>query len=114
MPGSKSFVEKIKERFFGEKTADYVPQSRELSPEIDRIIVYESRRGVWNEPRNMAVYLSRRLRLDSLSVIGSHYNLAKYSSVSSVVYRMDKWIKKDTRLYKTMLFPIDNVTKSHE
>ena len=37
MLGSKSFMKKIKERFFGDKTEDYVPQSRELAPEIGKI-----------------------------------------------------------------------------
>jgi len=125
--GSKSFIEKIKERFFGDKTVDYVPQSRELAPEINKIketvcafygidttVLHGSRRGVWNEPRNMAVYLSRRLRNDSLSLIGSHFNFTKFSSVSSAVDRMDKLISKDSALRKKMLNLINAITKSQE
>ena len=37
---------------------------------IDEADLLRSRRGVLNEPRNVAVYLTRRLRGDSLKVIG--------------------------------------------
>ena len=127
MLGSKSFVDKIKERFFGEKTEDYVPQSKELAPEVEKIkkivcafygvdetVLYSSLRGVMNEPRNMTIYLTRRLRTDSLTVIGSHFNFLKYSSVSSTVDRMTRLIKKDSSLSKRMKKLVTSITKSQE
>jgi hypothetical protein len=47
-----------------------------------------SQRGSFNEPRNMAIYLTRRLRGDGLKQIGEQFQVKKYSSVSSVIERM--------------------------
>ena len=70
--GSKSFVDKIKELFFADKKHEEVPESRYLAPDIDKIIeevckfynvnkevLFSSRRGLFNEPRNVAIYLTK-------------------------------------------------------
>ena len=109
--GSKGFVHRIKERFYSDKTDDEVPQSKELDPEVGQIQkvvekfygiskkeLLSSRRGVFNEPRNMAIYLTRQLRGDTLKQIGLDFKIIKYSSVSSSIERTKKWIAADRKL----------------
>src|SRR3972149_627346 len=60
----------------------------------------KAKRGRFNEPRSMAIYLARMLRKDSLTDIGSEFNLSGYSSVSSVLQGIAKQILKDRRLQK--------------
>lgn len=111
--GSKEFLNLIKEKFFSKKLDDEIPQSKELAPDVDRIKklicqTYQikeeelliSRRGVFNEPRNVAIYLTRQLTGDSLKQIGEHYRMKKYSSASSVVERMKSMMVVDRKLRK--------------
>lgn len=113
MLGSADFITKVKEKFFLEKINDEVPQSQELAPDphqiqkivceyysIDQGKLFSSRRGAFNEPRNIAIYLTRRLRGDSLKEIGVHFQLKKYSSVSSIIERTNEAIVKDQKLKK--------------
>jgi hypothetical protein len=71
--GSKGFVQRIRGRFYAGKTDEEVPQSKELAPEVGQIQkavekfygisqkdLLSSRRRVYNEPRNMALYLTRQ------------------------------------------------------
>ncbi|MGD8974695.1 MAG: transposase [Desulfobacterales bacterium] len=125
--GSADFVQRIKNKFFTQKTNSEVPQSRELAPEpyqiilavCDRYGVDEkelliSKRGVFNEPRNMAIYLMRRLRGDSLEIIGQQFHIKKYSSVSSVVERMKAALAKNRRLQSNLEQLISSLSKSQE
>jgi len=77
MLGSESFVNRMKETFFHKKRHDEIPESRKLAPEAEKIkkticnaygieesSLFSSRRGVLNEPRNVAIFLLRRLRAD--------------------------------------------------
>jgi hypothetical protein len=99
--GSKDFLDWVKASFFSAKRHKEVPDSRNLSPDAERIKeevcrrygvamdeVHRSRRGVSNEPRNVAIYLLRTLRGDNLEEIGREFNMTRFSSVSSVVERM--------------------------
>jgi chromosomal replication initiation ATPase DnaA len=109
--GSKSFIEKVKARFFTEDPDDEIPESKVLAPDIEMIkkivveeygidknVLLKSKRGTFNEPRNVAIYLTRILRFDTLSEIGSYFNLKKYSTVSSVTEQMKKLVKTDRKL----------------
>ena len=111
MLGSETFVSRMKETFFRSKKHEEVPASRSLAPEVEEIkeavcIVYGakkdmllfSRRGVFNEPRNVAMYLIRRLRGDTLEDIGRGFNISKYSSVSSAIEKIRKEILINGRL----------------
>ena len=64
------FINKIKEKFFEKEIHEEIPTSKSLAPDVDRIIrevckLYDintnglliSRRGYFNEPRNVAIYL---------------------------------------------------------
>ena len=117
----------IKEKFFLQKVDDEIPQSKELAPDVDRIKkvvcgyyridendLLQSRRGFFHEPRNVAIYLTRRLRGDSLKQIGEQYRMNKYSSVSSVIERMKVLIAQDRRLKKKIKNLISAISKSQE
>jgi len=111
MLGSESFINKMKERFFHKKRHDEIPESRRLALEAEKIkkticnaygieesSLLSSRRGVLNEPRNVAIFLLRRLRGDKLNDIGRQFGISKYSSVSSVIEKMKREISADRRL----------------
>jgi hypothetical protein len=111
MMGSDHFINRVKEKFFHKKRHDEIPQSRRLAPEAKKIkkavckaygieesSLLSSRRGVRNEPRNVAIFLIRQLRAEKLEEIGRQFGITKYSSVSSVIEKMKKEISADRRL----------------
>lgn len=55
-------------------------------------------RGMLNEPRDVAIYLIRTMRLEPLQHIGTIFHLNRYSSVSSVVDREKIRILKDRKI----------------
>ena len=67
-----------------------------LTVEKDTLLF--SRRGVFNEPRNVALYLARRLRGERLEDIGRGFNISKYSSVSSAIEKTRRELLINGRL----------------
>ena len=125
--GSNSFVEKIKELFFTDKKHEEVPESRYLAPDIEEIIeavckfynvnkdvLFSSRRGLFNEPRNVAIYLIRRLRGGTLKEAGKIFGIEKNSTVSSVVERLKLEIERNKNLNKRIGILRAKLTKSQE
>jgi REP-associated tyrosine transposase len=119
--GSKSFVERIKERYFTLKNFEEIPETKRLAPDVDKIKfyvcrvykikedeLYVTRRGIFNEPRNVAIYLMRRLRNDTLKEVGKQFGIKKYSTVSSIVERIKFMLKNDRGLKKR----VENLTES--
>lgn len=53
---------------------------------------------MFNEPRNVAIYLCRLLRGDLLDELGRDFDLKRYSSVSTVMERTKVQISKDRKL----------------
>ena len=111
MLGSEDFINRVKERFFRKRRHDEIPESRRLAPGPEKIkkaickaygikksSLLSSRRGVLNEPRNVAIFLMRRLRGEKLEEIGRQFGIAKYSSVSSAIEKMKREISVDRRL----------------
>jgi putative transposase len=109
--GSKDFLDWVKGSFFFGKRHKEAPDSKNLSPDAERIKgeicrryrvamdeLHRSRRGITNEPRNVAIYLLRSLRGDNLEEIGREFNITRFSSVSSVVERMRGKISGDRQL----------------
>ncbi|MHC1727408.1 MAG: transposase [Syntrophobacteraceae bacterium] len=109
--GDESSVERLKALFFEDKTHPQVPDSLALAPEIQRIMravcshyrvdesqLLKSRRGRLNEPRAVAIYLTRVLRRDTFADIGSAFGLRGYSSVGSVLDSMRKRLASDPEL----------------
>ena len=125
--GSKGFIDRIKERFFNPKDFEEIPEARRLAPDTDKIKrvvckaykikeddLYASRRGSFNEPRNIAVYLTRRLRNDTLKEVGGQFNIKKSSSVSSIVERMKSGVKADRGLRMRIEELVEAIIKSQE
>jgi len=111
--GSNDFINWVKERFFVKKENKEVPESVNLAPDVERIKdvvckyydtgkgeLHKCKRGYFNEPRNVAIYLARQLRRDTLDRIGKEFSLQRYSSVSSVLYKMKGLIRKDSCIQK--------------
>ena len=109
--GSERFLKLIKDRYFNKKKHIEVPESRLLAPEKAKIIsavcreykvsisdLQISKRGLLNEPRNVAMYLMRHVRGDRLSAICKEFGLKKDSSVGSIVDRVKKQMIKDKQL----------------
>jgi chromosomal replication initiation ATPase DnaA len=101
----------LRGKFFERKRDAQAPESAELAPDLDAIKkeacsyyrvepskLLKSRRGSFNEPRSMAMYLARILRKDSLMDIGAEFGLSGYSSVSSVLQGIGKQMLKNRRL----------------
>ncbi|UCG66506.1 MAG: transposase [Deltaproteobacteria bacterium] len=106
--GSKKFIDKVKNLFFSDKSHEEIPEAKILAPDPDRILgavsnlynvgmddLVRSRRGYFNEPRNVAIYLTRRLRGDTLKVVGEVFGINKNSTVSSSVDRVKYEMTRD-------------------
>lgn len=125
--GPDSFIDRVKSEYDAGKTDDEIPQARSLVPEKEQIInsvcgyysidtdeLFVSRRGQFNEPRNVAIYLFRRLRRDRLTQICEEFKMQKYSSVSSVIERVKARLAVDKQLKKCVEKISDDVIKSQE
>jgi REP element-mobilizing transposase RayT len=113
--GSQAFVDRIKERYGAGKLNKEVPSSRELTPDTDLIIesvcryynvsqseMFKSQRGKTNQARNAAIYLTRKLRKDTLKEVGARFEIQNERTVRSVVERMRTQLAKDHRLVREM------------
>ena len=109
--GPESFITKIKEKYFFSKTDYEIPESKSLAPSSDDILsvicgyydvsldgLLVSRRGVFNKPRNVAIYLLRNLRGDNLNDIKKIFQINAYSTVSSIIQTVSKLTKFDRKL----------------
>jgi len=125
--GPQSFVDWVKGQYYAVKSDEDVPQAKELAPGADLIIdtvcefynvssdgLYRSRRGDFNEPRNVAIFLTRKLRRDGLREIGGWFRMEKYSSISSIIERMKKRMMKDRGLSRRMDRIAETILKSQE
>ena len=108
--GKEDFVYWVKNRFFERKVHIEVPESRLLAPDKERIQklvcktygitkeeLVKSKRGTFNEPRGVSIYLTRMIRSDGLIDICKDYNLKKYSSASTVVENVKMKLLKDRK-----------------
>jgi len=109
--GGKLFLGWIKETFFEKKREKEVPESVHLAPDLSLIktvvcsyykiqesTLQRGRRGVSNEPRDVAIYLTRLLRKEGLREIGLEFGLSNYSSVSSAVDRVKSLMVNNKKL----------------
>ena len=55
-------------------------------------------RRIENEPRDVAMYLIRFMRLEPLMRVGAGFGLNRYSSVSSAVMRVKTKLRKERKL----------------
>jgi chromosomal replication initiation ATPase DnaA len=122
--GEDGFVERIKRQFFEVKSHTEIPQSKMLAPAIEEIkkrvsktykVSVEhlciSKRGVDNEPRNIALYLARRLTGKKLEEIGKEFNMDNYSTVSSVLCKISREVKTNKALQRRITQIEDRLLK---
>ena len=115
MSYKQAFIDRIKEEYGSEKINKEIPSSRELLPDIKRIIdgvceffgvkdveIIKKRRGKRNDARNATIYLTRKLRLDTFKEIGDHYGIDNDRTVRSVFERMKNRLAEDRDLSRNM------------
>ena len=125
--GSKSFVDKIKSKFFNPNDFEDIPETKMLAPDIDKIryhvckaykieepVLHASRRGYFNEPRNVIIYLTRYLRNDTLKETGTCFGIKKHSTVSSVIDRVQRMMKSNKAFEKRVNDLAKTIIKSQE
>lgn len=109
--GDSNFIDKIKNNFFEQMNHLEVPESKRLAPDMEKIKqtvcdyyyitetqLYQTKRGVFNEPRAMGLHLSRQLRGETLKCVGDHYHIESYSTVSTIIERLKIRLKSDHSL----------------
>ncbi len=109
--GPQEFIDRIKEKYGSVKINREIPASRELLPDTKRIIdevcrfyvvkhaeIMGKQRGKTNEARNVAIYLTRKPRLDTFREIGDQYKIDNDGMVRSVFERMRKRLTADRDL----------------
>lgn len=109
--GAKDFIDEIKQKYYDKTSIKEVPQVKELfldKSQIEKAVcrVYQievdellkSRRGNYNEARNVAIYLTRKYAGASLKDIGFRFGMKSFSSVSSVVMRIQQMMDGDKNL----------------
>ena len=72
-----------------------------------------SRRGVFNKPRNVAIYLLRQIRGDDLNSIKKEFKINAYSTVSSIVQKISRFTKTDGKLGKEVRILKEEIIKGH-
>jgi hypothetical protein len=111
--GGEEFMQRVKERFFPRMQHPEIPESRVLAPDVDAIKeavcnVYgikgkdllRVQRGKANEPRNVAIYLTRELRCGTLEEVSGAFHMSRYSSASSAIRRLKAQMARDQRLQR--------------
>ena len=125
--GPQTFIDRIKEKYGSGKINKEIPSSRELLPDKKRIMdvvcrfygvkdihMIKTRRGERNEARNAAIYLTRKLRLDTYKEIGDQFGIENDRTVRSVFVRMKKTLAEDKKLASRMEKLHDLIIKSQE
>jgi chromosomal replication initiation ATPase DnaA len=123
--GGKQFVKWVKKIFIKDRREREIPDSVYLTPNRSRIKaevcetfqtqesdLLKTRRGVRNEPRDVAIYLIRMLRQEGLRDIGKEFGLGSYSSVSSAIDRVKSQMAKDHRFRLRVKEIMQNIKKS--
>jgi len=108
--GGNEFISFVKEKYYNKKMNKEIPDSYNLSPDTDRIKevvckyynldvkrLCKSKERSFNEPRNVAIYLSRYYRNDTLEQLGKDFSLNRPSSVSSALSSTIKLMAKDPK-----------------
>jgi putative transposase len=109
--GSDRFVGWIRERFSDGRSEKEVLGSKFFLPTIEEVMdavcsVYGTqrealltpKRGVLNEARSLAIYLSRRLTGETLKEIGNRFGRVGYSAVGNTIARVKREERNDREL----------------
>lgn len=113
--GTKEFTDDIRQKYQKKANIKETPQAKELFIDKSRVAkainhVYQvggddllkSRRGSYNEARNVAIYLTRKHTGALLADIGYQFGMNSYSSVSSVILRMQEALSNNKKLRQRM------------
>lgn len=108
--GSNRFIQWVKETFSSRKEDKEVIGAKIFAPDVQKIkdavcrfyrinrtVLNVSKRGVINEARNVAIYLTRLLRKETLNDICQDYSMNRCSSASSVIERVTVRMRKDRK-----------------
>ncbi len=111
--GAEKFINWVKEKYSKDLFEEEIPEIKLLVPSkkkikdsvcqlysVDIRSLYGIHRGVTNEARNVAIYLTRLLRRDSLKEIGKEFKVSNYSSVSSIIEKMKVDLVSNKKLKK--------------
>lgn len=111
--GTGKFKDWVKEKYSTSLFQEEIPETKVLVPSKEKIkdsvckvysvdirSLYGIHRGLTNEARNVAIYLTRLLRRDSLKEIGKEFKIPNYSSVSSIIENMKVNIVSKKKLKK--------------
>jgi putative transposase len=109
--GAKDFIESIRQKHCDKVIKQEMPQAGELVQDksvvedaVRRVYklkvddLLQTKRGSYNESRNVAIYLIRKHTGASLKDIGARYGMNNYSSVGSVILRIKQMMNKDKKL----------------
>jgi REP element-mobilizing transposase RayT len=118
--GTEQFINWVKEKYSAFLFKEEIPETKVLAPDKEKIMLavckeykvkisqlYGINRGTVNEPRNIAIYLTRYMRRDSLKEIGKEFKIVKYSSVSSIIESVKSNLISNKRLKKH----VDNIKR---
>lgn len=121
------FKETIRDKFSYLTNQPEIPESKVLSPDIEKVIaavcnfyqvsreeLFVSKRGSENLPRDVAIYLVRRMCRLTLPRVGREFGIGNYSTVSSVIQRVKSRIEDDKRLVKELDGIMMKVAKGHK
>lgn len=109
-----------RKNFFPRKNPLKFRSQKKLAPDADMIIqevckyydvflkdLFITKRGWFNKPRNIAIYLIRFMRSKQLLKIAEIFNIKGYSTVSNAIHRLGDLRKKDKKIRKD----IDSIIK---
>ena len=123
--GSKGFVDRIEGKFFNVENVEEIPETKRRAPDsgdirnavctaydINEAELYVTRRGCRNEARNVAVYLARYVRNDTLKGVGEQFGIEKYSTVSSIVETVKSEMKANKGFKRRVQRLAEKITNS--
>jgi hypothetical protein len=113
--GADLFVDKADYQQFIDlliETADLFNDNVAAFCRYPTITIKAVRRGIENEPRDVAIYLIRSMRSDPLMRVGAGFGMNRYSSVSSAVMRVKTKLQKDRKFKKRLAHLESNILKS--
>ncbi len=76
--------------------------------------IFKVQRGKTNEARSAAIYLTRKLRMDTFKIIGDQYGIDNDRTVRSVFERMRRRLNEDIDLARRMKKLQDSIKKGQE
>jgi REP-associated tyrosine transposase len=114
MWGSRRFMDEVKKRLRGKEGYE-IPQLKKSRPRVSlkqieemicqlyattRAQISTKRRGHWNEPRNVALYLGRTMGGYTLKELGERWGGLRYSSTSAMIVSVKKALVENSAVRK--------------